>query len=577
MKKEIVSRSDFLSHIPPSEAHIPSTLVDALLLARGETSTQEYSLKSLLPPNTLKGVSEAVEILRAALEAEKKILIVGDFDADGATSTAVLIRCLHAFGHFNVSFLVPNRFEFGYGLTPEIVELGLEQKPDLIVTVDNGIASHDGVTRAIDAGVQVLVTDHHLPGETLPSATAIVNPNQPECEFSSKNLAGVGVIFYVMLALRAALRDSHWFSRKNIVEPNLANFLDLVALGTVADVVPLDKNNRLLVSQGLQRIRMGKCCPGILALLKIANRDYQHAAESDFGFAIGPRLNAAGRLDDMSIGIRCLLTDDQYEALNIAQHLDDFNQERKAIESSMQIDALKDLSALQDELSLDSQNGICIYRSDWHQGVVGILASRIKDHYHRPTIAFAQASENELKGSGRSINGIHLRDVLAEVNAQNPELINKFGGHAMAAGVSVSNENFDAFSQAFDATVAKYLEDEMRRPVVISDGELARSQFTLDHALAIKNAGPWGQAFPEPRFHGQFRIVEQKIVGQKHLKMMLCPEEFGDVLVDAIAFNVDTSLWPDPAVNRLTAVYKLDVNIFRGRSSLQLLVDYLEA
>ena len=577
MKKEIVLRSDSLSQIPPSESHIPSTLVDALMLARGETIEQDYSLRALLPPNDMKGLVEAVEVLIAALEENQKILIVGDFDADGATSTAVLIRCLRAMGHHSVSFLVPNRFEFGYGLTPEIVTLALEQSPDLIITVDNGIASIEGVALAIRSSVKVLVTDHHLPGETLPNATAIVNPNQPGCEFLSKNLAGVGVIFYVMLALRSALRERGWFSLKNIPEPNLAQFLDLVALGTVADVVPLDKNNRILVANGLQRIRAGQCCQGILALLNIAQRDNQKAVESDFGFAIGPRLNAAGRLDDMSIGIRCLLTDEFYEALGIAQQLDDFNQERKAIEASMQVDALKDLASVEASLDIASINGICVYREDWHQGVVGILASRVKDKYHRPTIAFAQISEGEMKGSGRSVSGLHLRDVLAEMDAKHPKLMTKFGGHAMAAGVSVPISKFDDFNRVFNVTVDKYLSDEMRRPIVLSDGELSRAQFTLEHAQAIRQAGPWGQGFPEPRFHGEFRIVDQKIVGQKHLKLVLSLGQFSDVLVDAIAFGVDLDKWPSPETSQLVAVYKLDVNIFRGRASLQLIIDYLES
>ena len=576
MKKEIVLRSDFLNQIPRSEAHVPSTLVDALLLARGQDGAPNYALNTLHKPVDLRDIDTAVDLFVTALELGHKILIVGDFDADGATSTAVLIRCLKSFGHSNVSYLVPNRFEFGYGLTPEIVEIALEQKPDLIVTVDNGIASIEGVALANKFGTKVLVTDHHLPGETLPEAAAIVNPNQHECDFPSKNLAGVGVIFYVMLALRSGLREHGWFTKKNLAEPNLADFLDLVALGTVADVVPLDTNNRVLVAQGLKRIRAGHCCEGIKALLKIANRDYQSISETDFGFAIGPRLNAAGRLDDMSIGIRCLLSDDYYEALEIAQQLDDFNQERKAIEASMQVDAVKDLSSVFDDIKPDAHSAISIYKDDWHQGVVGILASRIKDKYHRPTIAFANATDTEIKGSGRSVSGLHLRDVLAEIEAMHPGLMTKFGGHAMAAGVSIPIENYQRFAKVFDQTTAKYMTDEMRRPIVLSDGSLVREQFTMEHAQQVQSAGPWGQGFPEPRFSGVFRIVDQRLVGQKHLKLMLNPDSFSDVLVDAIAFNVDLGVWPSSEASELKAVYKLDVNVFRGRKSLQLIIDYLE-
>ncbi len=576
MKKDIVLRSEFLNQIPVSESHIPSTLVDALMLARGEALEQDYTLKSIPAPTSMKGMGSAIDILSQAVEQNHKILIVGDFDADGATSTAVLLRCLKAMGHANVDYLVPNRFEFGYGLTPEIVALALNAEPDLIITVDNGIASIEGVELAIRSGVKVIVTDHHLPGDALPAATAIVNPNQLGCAFPSKNLAGVGVIFYVMMALRSELRSRSWFVSKGLEEPNLAQFLDLVALGTVADVVPLDNTNRTLVAQGLQRIRAGHCCQGILALLKIANKNNQDTVESDFGFAIGPRLNAAGRLDDMSIGIRCLLTDNFYEALDIAQQLDDFNQERRAIEASMQHDALKDLSSLDQELELAQLNGISIFRDDWHQGVVGILASRIKDKYHRPTIAFARSSDDEVKGSGRSIPGLHLRDVLAEIDARKPKLMTKFGGHAMAAGVSIPFDQFDLFNTAFDEVVGKYLSDDMRRPIVFSDGGLVRGQFSMEHAQAIRDAGPWGQGFPEPRFHGDFRIVEQRLVGQKHLKLMLCHGEFSDVLVDAIAFNVDLGVWPAHELSYLRAVFKLDINVFRGRASLQLIIDYLE-
>ncbi len=574
--KKIVLRSDTLSNIPVSERKHPEALLEALFLARGEPAlnTHQYQLNKLQLPEKLKGLTEAVELLYAALKEQQRIVIVGDFDADGATSTALLLRCLAAFGHKHVSYLVPNRFEYGYGLTPEIVELVAKETPDLIVTVDNGISSVEGVELAKSLGINVLVTDHHLPGKTLPDADAIVNPNQPDCSFPSKNLAGVGVIFYVMLGLRKKLRESNWFERNTISEPNLAQYLDLVALGTVADLVPLDFNNRILVSQGIQRIRAGNCSPGILALLKIGNRNYQKTSANDFGFAVGPRLNAAGRLDDMSVGIQALLAGDEYQALEFAQELDSLNQERRAIEQSMQVEANRDLEELVQ--NLDGVSGVCVYRPDWHQGVVGILASRVKEKVHRPTIAFAHVGDGELKGSGRSISGVHLRDVLDEVATLNPGVLIKFGGHAMAAGLSLKEQNLDRFKKEFDRVVDLHLTQEAREPVVLSDGELDVVQLTLPHAHAIRDAGPWGQQFPEPVFSGTFRLVEQRIVGKNHLKMILCPDEFNTLLIDAIAFNVDVDNWPNEQAHKVNIAYKLDVNEFRGQSSLQLMVDYLE-
>lgn len=574
--KKIVLRSDKLADIPVSEQQHPEALLEALFLARGEPTfnAHEYSLKQLHSPDTLKDISKAVELLQCALSQQKKITIVGDFDADGATSTAVLIKSLKAFGHTQVNYIVPNRFEYGYGLTPEIVELVAQQAADLIITVDNGISSIEGVALAKSLGIQVLVTDHHLPGERIPDADAIVNPNQNDCNFPSKNLAGVGVIFYVMLALRKALRESGWFSEKGIAEPNLAQYLDLVALGTVADVVPLDFNNRVLVAQGIQRIRSEQCSPGILALLKIANRNYQKVSANDFGFAVGPRLNAAGRLDDMSIGIQCLLSSDIYQALELASELDSLNKERRAIEQSMHTEARRDLAELLEEI--DDISGVCVYREDWHQGVVGILASRIKEKIHRPTIAFASVGENELKGSGRSIQGVHLRDVLDEIATRNPGLLTKFGGHAMAAGLSLSAQNLPSFTAEFNRVVASHLTPENCEPIILSDGELTKLQLTLLHAAAIRDAGPWGQHFPEPLFSGTFRIVEQKIVGNNHLKMLLSIDDAGTFLLDAIAFNVDTNVWPNTEAQHVTIAYKLDVNEFRGQQSLQLMVDYIE-
>ena len=553
-----------------------SDFIHRLMTLRDAQGTADYSLKNMLAPTSMKGIEAAVLLLDHALQAQQNILIVGDFDADGATSTALLYRCLRAFGFHHVNFLVPNRFEFGYGLTPEIVDLAASQSPDLIITVDNGISSIDGVVAAKQRGIKVLVTDHHLPGAILPDADAIVNPNQPGCEFGSKNLAGVGVIFYVMMALRAHLRDNSWFATQELLVPNMAQFLDLVALGTVADVVPLDGNNRILVAQGIERIRAGASSAGILAMLKVANRNAERIVADDFGFAVGPRLNAAGRLDDMSIGIRCLLSDNWVEALGIAQELDSLNQQRKAIESSMQVEAIRDLDNINLGDGAEAKNGICLFRDDWHQGVVGIVASRIKDRTHRPTVAFSRVDDNELKGSGRSIPGVHLRDVLDEIATKNPGLLTKFGGHAMAAGMSLKESALAEFSLEFDSVVGKYLTDDMREPLVHSDGSLDPHQLTLAYAEAIRQAGPWGQTFPEPQFDGLFRLVNYKRVGANHLKMMLSLGEFSEIVLDAIAFNVDEALWPTQDTRMLRVVYKLDVNEYRGRQSLQLMVVYFE-
>ncbi len=576
LKKKIVRRPNHLVLGDAAQSSDPGILVCKLLASRDASFSGEYVLKNLHDPYALAGVEIAAELLISALQKQERILIVGDFDADGATSTALLMKGLCLFGFENIRYLVPNRFEYGYGLTPEIVALASESKPHLIITVDNGISSIDGVNEAKRRNIKVIVTDHHLPGKLLPDADAIVNPNQPGCAFPSKNLAGVGVAFYLLMVLRSELRKLAWFASRSIEEPNIAQFLDLVALGTVADVVALDGNNRILVAQGIQRIRVGKCCAGIQALLKVANRLPERLVADDFGFAVGPRLNAAGRIDDMSIGIQCLLSEHFNEALTIAGELDDLNQQRKAIESSMQAEAIKDLSNIDNDTNGVLRNGICLFREDWHQGVVGIIASRIKDRMHRPTIAFSRAGASELKGSGRSIPGIHLRDVLDTIATQKPALLKKFGGHAMAAGLSLQEHAFEEFSHVFDVTVANLLEADLREPIVYSDGELNAVNMTLALAQAIRDAGPWGQSFPEPNFDGVFRIISQKRVGTNHLKMLLCPSEFNDLLVDAIAFNVSEEQWPAPDLRSIRLVYKLDVNEFRNKQSLQLIVNYLE-
>ena len=536
-------------------------------------------MPSLLPPSQLMGIDAAADLIVAAIESNARILIVGDFDADGATSCALAIRAFEAMGHSDVRFIVPNRFEYGYGLTPEIVELAKPQNPSLIITVDNGISSVDGVAAARAAGIDVLVTDHHLPGEQLPDANVIVNPNQHGCKFPSKALAGVGVIFYVMSAVRTALRNKQWFNDQR-PEPNMADFLDLVALGTVADVVPLDKNNRILVEQGLRRIRVGKCCAGIRALIEVSGRSAAKLVASDMGFALGPRLNAAGRLDDISIGIACLLTDDAMLAQDIATELDSMNRDRRQIEQGMQLQAEAALNRLEQEDGAPLPIGMCLFNEEWHQGVVGILASRIKDRHQRPVICFALANDSEdcseLKGSARSIKGFHIRDALDAVAARHPGLIDKFGGHAMAAGLSLNKSKFAEFSAAFNEEASRLLTEDDLQSRILSDGELSAEEISLDNALLINYATPWGQLFPEPIFDNEFLLVQQRIVGSKHLKLVLGIDDGSGHIIDAIAFNVDTEIWPDETTKKVKVAYRLDVNRYRGRESVQLMIEHIE-
>jgi len=548
-------------------------LLTRLYAARGVQSAAELDkgLARLIPYQQLKGVDAAVELLVDALEKGERILYVGDFDADGATASSVGVLALRMLGAAWVDYLVPNRFEYGYGLTPEIVAVALEKRPQLLVTVDNGISSIDGVAAAKAAGLRVLVTDHHLPGPELPAADAIVNPNQPGCDFPSKAMAGVGVIFYVMLALRARLRERGWFAARGVAEPNLAELLDLVSLGSVADVVPLDANNRILVHQGLARIRAGRARPGLRALLEVAGRDCRRITSTDLGFILGPRLNAAGRLDDMSLGIELLLCEDESLARDMAVQLDQLNQDRKAIEQGMQREALAQLKELPVE---EMPFGLCLFDAEWHQGVIGILASRLKERYHRPTIAFADAGDGTLKGSARSVAGFHIRDALDAVAARHPGLISKFGGHAMAAGLSLPQENFGAFAAAFDAEVRRQLDEQDLTGRLLSDGQLGAEEFHLELARALRQAGPWGQHFPEPLFHGIFQIVQQRVVGERHLKLVL-KTECGSLQLDAIAFNIDRDIWPNPTVRWAEVAYKLDVNEFRGNETVQLMVAHI--
>jgi single-stranded-DNA-specific exonuclease len=535
----------------------------------------ERPLKHLLPFSQLLHIEVAVAHLYHALQQQKRIMIIGDFDTDGATSTTLALTALRAFGAKHVHYLVPNRFEYSYGLSPEIVEVASAWQPDYLITVDNGIASCSGVDVANAKGMKVIVTDHHLPGDALPAAAAIVNPNQPGCLFPSKNLAGVGVIFYVMLALRRYLSDQGWFASNAIPEPNMAQFLDLVALGTVADLVPLDYNNRVLVYQGIQRIRAGHVRPGIAALLTVSRREAETVSAADFGFSIAPRLNAAGRLDDMSVGIECLLASSMSQALPLARQLDEFNKERRVIEASMHREALNYLDKLQLTSNQRLPYGLCLFEATWHQGVIGILAGRIKEKFHRPVIAFAAVENGLLKGSARSIQGVHIRDVLDEISKKHPDLLIRFGGHAMAAGLTLLQKDLEKFTETFHHVLQTKLTEDDLQGIIYSDGELANHECSLDIAKLLEDAGPWGQAFPEPLFDGVFSIIEQRVVGDKHLKLNLQCDQSHKTL-DAIAFNIDLNAWPNYRCKKIRLAYRLNINCYNGIDRLQLIAEHLE-
>lgn len=562
--------------------HVPALLAQ-IYAARQIRDPAELQLipADLLPPSALKGMAEAVDLLCQMLDRQGRILVISDFDVDGATSCVLLLRALRMMGFQHVDYIVPDRFIYGYGLSPDIARLAVERQPQLIVTVDNGISSHEGVSLVRAAGVKVLITDHHLAPAELPDADAIVNPNQPDCSFPSKALAGVGVVFYLMLGLRARLRENSWFDSQGIPEPRLAELLDLVALGTVADLVPLDRNNRILVNEGVRRIRAGRACPGILALLRVARRSPANLVAADLGFAVGPRLNAAGRLEDMSLGIACLLTDDPLAAERLAAQLNAINQERKVIETGMREQAMTAVADMRGRLTQQGGNlppALVLYEPSWHQGVVGIVASRIKDSFHRPVIVFADAGDadnEELKGSARSVSGLHIRDLLDEIASRHPGLINRFGGHAMAAGLSLDRRALPAFIQALEEAASQHLDETMLQRRLLSDGALTESELILDTAEMLRQAGPWGQAFPEPQFDGEFRVIGQRLLAERHLKLTLMPM-IGDRLLDAIAFNVDTQCWPNNTIERVRLVYRLDVNDFRGQRQLQLMIEHLE-
>lgn len=549
-------------------------LLKRLYAARGVTdATQlDYGLASLARPEGFLGIEAAVSALAEAVMQGQRIAIVGDFDADGATSTALAALSLTRFGARAVDYRVPSRFTDGYGLTPGIIDQLAQEGPlpDLILTVDNGIAAHEGVARAHEQGVSVVVTDHHLPGQTLPAAAAIVNPNQPRCGFPTGNTAGVAVTFYVLSALRRQLEKAGWFSQ---APPAMAEYLDLVALGTVADVVPLDHNNRTLVAQGLRRIRAGRTRPGIRALLERAGRDADTLQASDLGFVLGPRLNAAGRLDDMAVGIECLLTDDDSEAQRLASELDRLNQERRAIESDMRGEAEAALARLHlDEGALPPV--LCLYDEQWHEGVIGLLASRLRERFHRPVIAFAPGGEGQLKGSARSVPGLHIRDLIAELDARHPSLLSRYGGHAMAAGMTLAAPAMEPFREAVTALVRERVEPQLLRPEILSDGELEPDWLTLETAHLLARGGPWGQGFPEPVFDGEFELADQRIVGERHLKLQISVPGWNTPL-DGIAFNVDTDQWP-ASCRRVRLAYQLEANRFRGRERLQLRILHLE-
>jgi len=573
-----VINKKIINRVVPDGINLPDSIhpvLKRIYASRNIKSGEDldYSLGSLISYEELGGIDDAVILLQEMITQKKRILIVADFDADGATSCALAIRGLTAMGAEDVIYVVPNRFEHGYGLSPKIVDVALDHDPDLIVTVDNGISSISGVEHAKKNGIKVLITDHHLPGDKLPRADVIVNPQLKENKFPSKNLAGVGVIFYILLALRAKLKTENWFDEKNIKYPNLANLLDLVALGTISDLVPLDKNNRTMVAHGLKLMRQNKSKAGILAILNQSGRQLSTLTSGDLSFAIAPRLNAAGRLTDMSLGIECLLTDDKENATEMAKKLNQLNIERRQIQDNMEEQAFTEFEKSFQDTSKKIPHGICIYNQNWHQGVVGILAAKIKEKFNRPVVVFAQECQGILKGSARSITELHIKDVFDEIARLYPELILTFGGHAMAAGLTIEESQFDRFSDAFNKVVDRYISSDSLEDQCLTDGELSGDDFSLPLALAIQNSGPWGQSFPEPIFVGQFKILDKRVVGKSHLKLKL--QSRNNNTLDAIAFNMTDDDWP-AKLEQITSTYRLGINNYRGHSKIQLFIEHIE-
>lgn len=588
MNKKITRR------IIPKDVKLPDTLhpvLQRVYAARNIKTADDldYSLASLLSFDGLANIDSAISLLQEALNKKQRILIVADFDADGATSCALMIRGLTMMGMKDIVYVVPNRFEYGYGLTPEIVDVALDYDPDLLITVDNGISSVAGVKRAKENGVNVLITDHHLPGNVLPDADAIVNPQLEGDQFASKNLAGVGVVFYILLALRARLREEKFFEKNSMAVPNLANLLDIVALGTIADVVPLDKNNRTLVTHGLKLIKNNKTIPGIASLLELSGKKLASITATDFGFSIAPRLNAAGRLTDMSLGIECLLTDDVDKAMQMAGQLNELNKERRQIQSEMQEQAMSFLDDYLEKTSGEAPLGLSLYNPDWHQGVIGILAAKVKETFNRPVIAFAKEngdSESEdsdaeskennsiIKGSARSIQGLHIRDLLEDMARLYPGLILTFGGHAMAAGLTIKESDFELFSKHFVETLTRHISLDNMQYECLTDGELTVNDLSMQLVETLQTAGPWGQHFPEPVFEGQFKVMDKRIVGEKHLKLRL-QIDGNNRIFDAIAFNQTDEDWPYNS-HEIHSAYRLDINEFRGNSQVQLIIEHIE-
>jgi single-stranded-DNA-specific exonuclease len=560
--------------LPELSKDIP-LLLRRIFALRGITCMQEldYTTRNLCNYDKLYGIDNAVEILYTAMVSNKRIMIVGDFDTDGATSTALAVKALKAMGCQFVDYIIPDRFEDGYGLSISVVEKAILQKTDLIITVDNGISAVDAVEFAKQANLTVIITDHHLCPEQLPNADAIINPNLPDCSFPSKHLAGVGVTFYFMLALRAKLRQENWFSNKNLIEYNIANLLDLVALGTIADVVKLDHNNRILVHQGVKRIRSNYCCEGIKALLHIAKKDPSSFTSTDLAFYIAPRLNAAGRMDNMSLGVELLLCDNYDIALNKATDLDNLNSDRKLIEQAMHKEALAFVEEIEKQ-NISIPNSLVVYHPDWHQGIIGILSARLKDKYYRPVISFASAQNGFLKGSGRSIQGVHLRDLLDELDQMHPGLLVSFGGHSMAVGLTIREENLAYFRQCFDSLLVNRLNSNTLNQVIETDGEVDKQDFTYSIAKLLKESGPWGEGFSEPIFDGEFVIHQQRLLADKHLKLLLEPVN-SSILIEGIAFNVNRLEWPDHSIKKVKIVYHLDVDEFRGNQAVKLLIRHL--